>query len=166
MTRSRGPALPPELIERLSQRDLPARLGLGLPFITVDAEGRPHPMLLSYLELRAYDAGTLGLVIMAASRSGRNLRERGVGTVLVVEPDTVSYVKTRALDGPLPVSGGEALGLGYFLLAVEDVLEDAAAEWEGGMQITSGIQYRPIPSLNEPWALATLNALASPRARA
>jgi hypothetical protein len=166
MTRSRGPALPPELIERLSQRDLPARLGLGLPFITVDAEGRPHPMLLSYLELRAYDAGTLGLVIIAASRSGRNLRERGVGTVLVVEPETVSYVKTRALDGPLPVSGGETLGLGYFLLAVEDVLEDAAAEWEGGMQITSGIQYRPVPSLNEPWARATLNALASPRARA
>jgi hypothetical protein len=64
------------------------------------------------------------------------------------------------------VSGGEALGLGYFLLAVEDVLEDAAAEWEGGMQITSGIQYRPVPSLNEPWARATLNALASPRARA
>jgi hypothetical protein len=166
MTRSRGPALPPELIERLSQCDLPARLGLALPFITVDTEGRPHPMLLSYLELRAYDAGTLGLVIIAASRSGRNLRERGVGTVLVVEPDTVTYVKTRALDGPLPVSGGEALGLGYFLLAVEDVLEDAAAEWEGGMQITSSIQYRPVPSLNEPWARATLNALASPRARA
>ncbi|MGH7310549.1 MAG: hypothetical protein ACREK6_17850, partial [Candidatus Rokuibacteriota bacterium] len=61
MTRSRGPALPPELAERLSQRDLASRLGLALPFITVDGEGRPHPMLLSYLELRAYDPGTLGL---------------------------------------------------------------------------------------------------------
>jgi hypothetical protein len=164
MTRSRGPALPPELAERLSQRDLAARLGLALPFITVDGEGRPHPMLLSYLELRAYDPGTLGLVILATSHSARNLRERHVGTLLVVEAATVSYVKTRALDGPLAVPGGEALGLGYFLLAVEDVLEDAAAEWEGGMTITSGIQYRPVPSLHEPWARATLAALAAPRA--
>ncbi len=166
MTRSRGPALPPELAERLSQRDLASRLGLALPFITVDGEGRPHPMLLSYLELRAYDPGTLGLVILTTSRSAQNLRLRQVGTLLVVEPATVSYVKTRALDGPLAVPGGEGFGLGYFLLAVEDVLEDAAAAWEGGMTITAGIQYRPVPSLDEPWARATLAALASPRARA
>jgi len=164
MTRSRGPALPPELAERLSQRDLAARLGLALPFITVDGEGRPHPMLLSYLELRAYDPGTLGLVILATSRSARNLRERRAGTLLVVDTDTVSYVKTRSLDGPLAVPGGEAFGLGYFLLAVEDVLEDAAAEWEGGMKITGGVQYRPVPSLDEPWARVTLAALAAPRA--
>jgi hypothetical protein len=166
MTRSRGPALPPELLERLSQRDLARRLGVALPFVTVDADGRPHPMLLSYLEVRAYDPGTLGLVILASSRSARNLRERGAGTLLVLEPDTIAYVKTRALDGPLPVAGGEALGLGYFLLGVEDVLEDAAAEWEGGMRITSPVHYHPAPSLEEPWARATLAALAAPRARA
>ena len=164
MTRSRGAALPAELLERLSQRDLRARLGRALPFVTVDAEGRPHPMLLSYLEVRAYDPGTLGLVILARSRSARNLSERQVGTLLVIEADTVSYVKTRAIDGPLPVAGGETLGLGYFLLAVEEVLEDAAVEWEGGMRITGGIEYRPVPSLDEPWARATLAALAAPRA--
>jgi hypothetical protein len=71
MTRSRGPALPDNLAERLSQQDLAARLGLALPFITVDGEGRPHPMLLSYLELRAYDPGTLGLVILARSQRSR-----------------------------------------------------------------------------------------------
>jgi hypothetical protein len=166
MTRSRGPALPPELLDRLSQRDLARRLGVALPFITVDTDRRPHPMLLSYLELRAYDPGTLGLVILATSRSAQNLVERHMGTLLVVEPDTIAYVKTRALDGPLPVEGGEALGLGYFLLGVEDVLEDAAADWEGGMRITSAVLYRPAPSLEEPWARATLAALAAPRARA
>ena len=72
----------------------------------------------------------------------------------------------RALDGPLPVPGGEALGLGYFLLAVDDVLEDAAAEWEGGMRITGAVTYAPAPTLEEPWARATLAALAAPRARA
>jgi hypothetical protein len=166
VTRSLGGRLPEALVERFSQRDVRSRLGVGVPFITVDAEGRPHPMLLSYLELRAHDAGSLGIVILARSRSARNLVERGTGTLVVVEPDVTLYVKLRAVDGPLPVPGGEQFELGYFLLAVEDVLQDAAAEWEGGMRITGAITYAPAPSLEEPWARATLAALAAPRARA
>ena len=166
MTRSLGAALTPALVERFSQRDLPQRLGLVLPFVTVDHEGRPHPMLLSYLELRAYDAGSLGLVIGARSRSARNLAERQTGTLLVIEPDAIVYAKLRAVDGPLPVAGAAELELGYFLLAVEEVLEDAAAEWEGGMRITGALRYAPAPALDEPWARATLAALAEPRARA
>ncbi len=50
--------------------------------------------------------------------------------------------------------------------AIKDVLEDAAAEWEGGMRITSAIRYQPTPSLDEAWARTTLAALAEPRARA
>ena len=76
------------------------------------------------------------------------------------------YVKLRALDGPLPVDGGEAFGLGYFLLEVVYVLEDAVADWEAGMRITGPIRYAPAPTLSEPWARATLAALAAPRARA
>jgi hypothetical protein len=165
MSRSLGAALPPALLDRLSQRDLGTRLGVGLPFITVDQAGRPHAMLLSYLEVRAYGPGTLGLVIQGRSTSARNLATRAVGTLLIVEPDGVTYVKTRAVDGPLEVSDDAGLGLGYFLLAVEEVLEDSAADWEGGMRITSGIQYRPVPALDAPWARATLDALAAPRAR-
>jgi hypothetical protein len=166
MTRSRGRHLAPELVDRLCQRDLPSRLGVALPFVTVDADGRPHPMLLSYLEVRAYDPGTLGLVIGQASRSSRNLVERRAGTLLVLEPDAVVYVKARAVDGPLAVEGGGPLGLGYFLLGVEEVLEDAAADWEGGMRITTAVRYHPAPTLEEPWARVTLAALAAPRARA
>src|SRR5712691_12402380 len=130
MTRSLGQALTPDLVIRFSQRDLARRLGTALSFVTVDPDGRPHPMLLSYLELRAYDAGTVGLVIGARSRSAKNLAERQTGTLLVIEPDATAYVKLRAVDGPLPVAGAD--GLGYFLLAVEDVLDDAATDWEGG----------------------------------
>jgi hypothetical protein len=166
MTRSRGPRLSLELVDRLSQRDLGRRLGVALPFVTVDPDGRPHPMLLSYVELRAYDPGTLGLVIGQASRSARNLVERRAGTLLVLEPDAVIYVKTQTVDGPLPVEGGDSFGLGFFLLGVEDVLEDAAAEWEGGLRITAAVQYHPVPTLEEPWARVTLAALAAPRARA
>ena len=166
MARSLGPRLPAALVERLSQRDLPARLGVALPFVTVDREGRPHAMLVSYLELRAYDSGTLGLVIQARSASARNLAERQAGTLMILEPDAVMYVKTRAVDGPLEVADDEGLGLGYFLLGVEDVLEDAAAAWEGGMRITGAVTYAPPPSLAAAWVRATLAALAAPRARA
>jgi hypothetical protein len=166
MTRSLGRALSPPLVDRFSQRDVARRLGTALSFVTVDPDGRPHPMLLSYLELRAYDSGTVGLVIGARTRSARNLSERGTGTVLVIEPDVTVYVKLRTVDGPLPVAGSREFDLGYFLLAVEEVLEDAPADWEGGMRITSAIRYAPAPALDEPWARATLAALAEPRARA
>jgi hypothetical protein len=166
MTPANSTSLSPALVERLSQRDLARRLGVGLPFITVDAQGRPHPMLVSYLEVRAYDARTVGLVIQARSTSARNLAERQTGTLVMVEPDVIVYLKLRALDGPLPVGGGEAFGLGYFLLEVEDVRDDAAADWEAGVRITEPIRYAPPPTLAEPWARATLSALAAPRARA
>ena len=166
MTRTRGRRLSPELVARLDQRDLSRRLGVALPFVTIDDEGRPHPMLLSYLEMRAHDAATVGLVIQASSGSARNLVERAVGTVLIIEADTIVYVKLRVVDGPLDVLGGERFGLAYFLLAVDEVLEDAATDWEAGMRITSPPQYRPTPTLDEPWARATLAALTEPRARA
>ena len=166
MTRLSGTSLSPALIDRLSQRNLGSRLGVALPFVTVDQAGRPHAMLLSYLEIRAYDAGSVGLVIQAGSGSARNLVERHAGTLMIVEPDVVAYVKMRCLDGPLPVEGAEDIGLGYFLLAVEEVREDSAADWEGGMAMTQAITYRPVPTLSESWARATLDALAAPRARA
>jgi len=166
MTRVTGSSLSPALVDRLSQQDLAGRLGVGLPLVTLDAGGRAHPMLASYLEVRAYDRRTVGLVIQSRSGSARNLAERHTATLMLVEPDAVVYVKLRALYGPLPVEGGEPFGLGFFLLEVEEVREDAAADWEAGMRITEPIRYAPAPTLDEPWARATLAALAAPRARA
>jgi hypothetical protein len=164
VSRSLGAVMPAPLVERLSQREIDRHLGIGLPFVTIDQAGRPHAMVISYLEVRAHNPSTLGLVIQADSTSARNLTTRGTGTLLIVEPDAVLYVKTRAVDGPLEV-GNDEFGLGYFLLAVEEVLEDAAGAWEGGVRITSAIEYRPIPALDAPWVQATLAALAAPRAR-
>src|SRR5262249_56043644 len=110
MARSLGPRMSAPLVGRLSQRELEGRLGVALRVVTVDGEGRAHPMLLSYLEVRAYDSGTLGLVIQARSASARNLIERGAATLLILEPDAVIYIKTRVVDGPLDVAGTEALG--------------------------------------------------------
>ena len=116
MTRSLGRALPQALVDRFSQRDIAGHLGAALPFVTVDPDGRPHPMLLSYLEIRAHDTRTVGLVIGARTRSASNLAERRTATLLVIEPDVTVYVKLRTVDGPLLVADAGQHGLGYFLL--------------------------------------------------
>lgn len=158
MSRSLGPELPPDLVARLSQADLARHLGKALPMITVDPRGLPHPMLLSSLEVRATGPRTIRIVIGARSRSARNLLERQAATLLIVEPERTVYVKTRLTDGPYPVTGLPDAGL--FVLSVEDVLEDAPAEWEAGMRIAGAATYGPVPSLDQPWAKATLAALA------
>ena len=154
MSRSLGAALPPPLLARLAQADLTARLGWGLPLVTLGADGTLHPMLTSYLEWLAMDARTLRLVIAAASRSARNLEERQVATLVIVEPEVTVYVKCRAAGAPLRVDA-----LARFSLSVEDVLEDAPTEAEGAVAITGGITYGPAPGLEEPWVRAVLAAL-------
>jgi hypothetical protein len=159
-----GRVLPQALLERLSQTDLPSRLGAVLPLVTVDAGGHPHPMLVSYLELRAYDPSTIGLVIHMGSDSARNVAARDVATLVIVEADVVAYVKLRRLDGPLTVT--EDPRLAYFLLAVDEVREDAATAEEAGARIVAGPRYAPAPALDSAWARVTLAAVARPRARA
>ena len=163
MSRVVGHALTDALAERLSQRNLREHLGAALPLVSVDAAGRPHPMTVSYLELRAYDPTTVGLVIQAGSGSARNLAARDVATLVIMEADVVAYVKLRRLDGPLPVAEDERLA--YFLLAVEEVREDTAAPDEGDARIVAGPRYAPAPALDSPWARVTLAAVAAPRAR-
>ena len=164
MSRIVSRTLPAALQERLAQHDLASRLGAALPFVTVDAEGRPHPMMISYLELRAYDASTAGLVIHAGSGSARNLAARDAATLIIAEPDVVAYVKLRRIDGPLPVT--EDPRLAYFLLAVEEVREDAASAEEAGARIVAGPRFAPVVPLDSAWARVTLAAVARPRARA
>ncbi len=155
MSRSLGSALPPELIARFSQTDLPSLLGRGLPFLTLAADGTLHPMLCSYLEWLAVDARTLRLAIAARSRSARNLEERGVGHA----------AGGRARRSRSTSSAGRrgrrfaADELARFSLAVEDVLEDAPTAEEGDVRITGGITYAPVPALEEPWVKAVLAAL-------
>jgi hypothetical protein len=154
MSRSLGAVLPATLLTRLSQTDLPSRLGCGLSFVTLAGDGTLHPMLCSYLEWLAVDARTLRLAIAAGSRSARNLEERGVGTLLVVEPGQTIYIKCRAMGAPLRL--GE---LARFSLTVEDVLEDAPTAEEGNARITGAITYAPVPGLDEPWVKGVLSAL-------
>ena len=158
MSRSLGAALPPALEKRLSQKDLPRLLGRGLPLLTVDDRGRPHPMFCSYLEVLATSATTVRVAIGAGSNSRRNLEARGAATLLIAEPDVTMYVKCRAAGAPL--IAGE---LARFDLVVEDVLEDEAEEGEGGARITGGVTYAPVQALDSDWARATLAVLRAER---
>ena len=133
MSRSLGGVLPPALQARLSQKDLPRLLGRGLPLLTVDDRGRPHPMICSYLELLAVNATTIRVAVGARSGTRRNLEARGVATLLIVEPDVTMYVKCRAAG--VPLMAGE---LARFDLVVEDVLEDEAAEGEEEARLVGG----------------------------
>lgn len=154
MTRHLGSALPLDLVELLSQSDLSARRGRALPLVTLDAEGRPHPMLCSYLELLAVDPRTIRVVIGAGSRSAQNLGEQRVATLLIVDPERTVYVKCRT-TGASRMSGA----LERFTLRVEEVLEDAANPSEGAVRITGGITYEPPPSLEDARVQVTLAAL-------
>ena len=159
MSRSLGAVLPPELVRRLSQQELPSLLGRALPLLTLDDQWRPHPMLCSYLELLAVGPGVIRLAIGARSSARRNLEARGAATFVIAEPDVTMYVKCRA--GAPPLLAGE---LARFELAVEDVLEDAAQDYEQGARITSGRTYAPVPALDSEWARAALAVLRLERA--
>jgi hypothetical protein len=149
-----GSALPQELLDALGQAELPSRLRGVLPLITVDAEGRPHPMLCSYLEVLAVNSGTIRVAIAGSGRSARNLEERRAATLIVVDPERTVYVKCRASGVPLTLGAFKR-----FELRVEEVLEDAADPSEGPVRITSGISYGPPPSLDDPRVRSTLDAL-------
>src|SRR5262249_56136933 len=90
--RSLGAALPPDLLRALSQSDLAVRLGRGLPLITLDAAGRPHPMLVSYAELLAVEPDAIRLAVGAGGSAARNLAERGAATLLIIEPERTLYL--------------------------------------------------------------------------
>lgn len=154
MARRLGGALPAALVQRFSQSDLRPLLGRALPLMTVDAEGRPHPMLCSYLELRALSPTKIRLAIDARSRSAKNLEARGTATLLVIEPEQTIYIKCRVSGAPLRI--GE---LARFELEVEKVIEDTATEWEAGARITSGIMYEPAPDLGSSEARTIVAAL-------
>src|SRR5262249_15402252 len=153
--RSLGAALPPDLLRALSQSDLAARLGRGLPLVTLDADGRPHPMLVSYAELLAVEPDAIRLAVGAGGSAARTVAEGGAATLLIIEPERRVYVKCRAAGPPLVV----ASPLARFTLRVEDVLEDAAAEWEGGARITAGIGYAPVLGVDSPQVRQTLALL-------
>jgi hypothetical protein len=154
MSRSLGRALPPDLVDLLSQRNLAPLLGRVIPLLTLGADGHPHPMLCTYIEVLAIDPKSLRLAINMRSRSASNLQSRRVATFILVDPERIVYLKCRAGAPPRVFSG-----LARFDIAIEDVLEDTPEEAEGSVRVTSGITYAPPHRLESRWAKEVLAAL-------
>jgi hypothetical protein len=136
MSRVLGEALSPALFERLSGRDLEARVGLTIVLASVDDAGFPHLALLSYGEVLAVSPRELRVIIWRTGSTARHLRERGGACLALVEPERVIYVKARArhlgpaLEGATPLDG--------FTLDIVQVLADE----EAGTEMTSAATYR------------------------
>ena len=93
MARSRTKALTDDLYLRLNGSEIESVAALAIVVCTVDAEGWPHPAMLSYFEVAAADRQNVRLAIYNDSRTCANMRERGKATLVVVDKDLVCYIR-------------------------------------------------------------------------
>jgi hypothetical protein len=162
MAQEVGNTLPDSLCEHLSGRDLSARMGEAILLTTTDAEGWPHPALLSYAELVAMDPSRLRLALYRTSRTSGNLRRSGKLTVCLIGPNMAYYIKAAVAAWQDPMEGFAHLA--RFEARVESVLADRAREdLEPGACITEGIRFdpgRPVAKALEEWR-AVMDGLRS-----
>jgi len=160
MSRPLGNELPEALLSLLDAHDLPSRAGKAILITTIDAQGWPHPALLSYGEVVAVDARRLRLATYRSSGTSENMRRSGHLTLCLVEAGMAYYLKTRAVEQESPWARFPELA--RFEATVEQVLLDQAREdLEPEGRITNGIEFetgKPREKLLVEWA-AVLNAL-------
>ena len=135
-----GSHLPEELMSRLGVRGT-EMAATAVPICTVDAEGFPHPAMLSYDELAAESPNTIRAAVYGGSTTARNLRKRHLLTLLFVDAGLTCYVKARVSGDEAPHPG--APGVAIFPCAVEAVLIDRVdTSREPAATITTGITFR------------------------
>ncbi len=134
MSRSVG-RLDEALRARLGPR---AARGEAVLIATTDAAGRPHPALLSADQILAPSPVEVRFAVGGASRTARNLRERGAVTLCLLAADLAAYVKARASER---AADGLPAGFVRFDARVEDVLLDEAGEDEHGARLSAGIAF-------------------------
>ena len=140
MSRVVGSALPPDLLERLSGRDLEALATKVVQIVTVDAAGWPHPALLSYFEVVARDPGHIRCATYATSTTSGNMRRSGHVTFAIIDERVAYYVKARATEITSTMRATEWNAA--FECRVEQVLaDDVNEEYEPGAYVASGVTY-------------------------
>ena len=148
MSRDLGAEMPAALRERLDGRDLRGVMGRAHMVVTLDAQGRPHPAMLSYGDLLATGPAELRVATYRSSGTANNLRRSGHFTLCFVDAGMAYYVKGRAEELP---SMADFPKLTRFRVAVEQVLEDySQAEIEGDARILGGISFT-VGDATEKW---------------
>ncbi len=129
-----------DLYRRLAGNDLETCAEKVILICTVDANGWPHPAILSYFEVIAKDRRDIRLATYKNSNTTENMRRNGKLTVLVIDERVAYYIKGRVEElGAMNSSPHNS----KLHLRVEQVLaDDADQHMEAGMYVTSGITYK------------------------
>ena len=137
MARRVGSALPDELLDRLSGRDLAARAGQVIVAATVDEAGWPHFALLSYFEVVAPDRGTLRLAPYTSSTTTNNMRRNGKLGLAFLDLHLAYYVKGTVSQLEERMAGFPELA--HLSCRVEHVLADHTDEaFEADAYVAAG----------------------------
>jgi len=135
-----GSELPPDLMERLSGRNLEALATKVVQMFTVDAAGWAHPALLSYFELVASDPAHIRCATYATSSTSGNLRRSGKVTFVIIDERLAYYVKAQAIE--IAPSMQTTDWNAAFDCRIEQVLADEVnEEYEPGAYVASGVTY-------------------------
>ncbi len=156
MSHPAGNQLDDALLVRLSAGRAVAEADSAIVICTIDDDGRPHPAMLSSLELVAIDVRNIRLTLHAASRSARNLRTNGKLTLILADAAGIFYIKgdVRRLSTMVASPDQEK-----FNMRVESVLQDNPAAYENA-RVTSGIRVERGP-LDLAYANAILRELTN-----
>jgi hypothetical protein len=137
MTRSLGTQLPDSVWRLLDGSDVAGREGLTFLLVTTDDSGWPHVAMLSVGELVAPDPSTLRAALWLHSTATKNLSRDGRGLLTIVANGNGYYVRLAARRGADLDLGTEGR-LAYFVLQIEDILEDSTDY----ATLTSGVTFR------------------------
>ncbi len=142
-----GKELPDDLFDALWNEDVSAERGRAILILTADANGWPHPALLSFREVAARDRNTIRVATYAGSTTTRNMRENGKITLAFVDERMTYYVKGAAKEIPAHLAGAPP-GLATLDVKITQILRDFAGADEAGAYITSGVTF------HNPWPTA------------
>ena len=137
MSRLIGHHLSDALLESLSADHAIERADHAIVICSVDEQGRPHPAMLSRLEIVARDARHIRLAVHAASRTARNLTANRHLTIILADEGGVHSVKGDAALTAAELTAAPAMSA--FTLQVDRVLEDTPADYERAT-LVSGIR--------------------------
>src|SRR5262249_39588756 len=84
-----------ELYERLNGRAIDKYLNHAVLLYTVDANGWPHPSLLSYFEIAAIDRKNLRVATYNSSNTTENMRRNGIVTLSIFDLRVAYAIKGR-----------------------------------------------------------------------
>jgi hypothetical protein len=137
LSRLIGHHLSEALLEAMSPQRALERADRAIVICSVDEQGRPHPAMLSSLEIVARDAKHVRLAVHTSSRTARNLTANQHLTIILADETGVHYVKGDAVLTSASMIAAPALSA--FTLHVDRVLEDTPTDYEQAT-LVSGIR--------------------------